>query len=83
MIHKITLYINVSLKIEARKFLNLKNLLSKEKKKEFSIMKQVYFEVGDQTINRLCKVVWTMISNIVNFIDLLSQPKLKFQKLKK
>jgi hypothetical protein len=83
MIHKITLYINVSLKIEARKFLNLKNLLSKEKKKEFSIMRQVYFEAGNQTINRLCKVVWTMISNIVNFIGLLSQPKLKFQKLKK
>jgi hypothetical protein len=83
MIHKITLYINVSLKIEARKFLNLKNLLSKEKKKEFSIMRQVYSEAGNQTINRLCKVVWTMISNIVNFIDLLSQPKLKFQKLKK
>jgi hypothetical protein len=66
-----------------RKFLNSKSLLNKEKKKEFSIMRQVYSEAGDQTINRLCKVVWTMISNIVNFIDLLSQPKLKFQKLKK
>jgi hypothetical protein len=40
-----------------RKFLNSKSLLNKEKKKEFSIMRQVYSEAGDQTINRLYKHV--------------------------
>ena len=46
-IHKITSYINVSPKTETKKFLNLKSLSSKVKKKEYLIMSKVYFEAGN------------------------------------
>lgn len=79
-IHKITSYINVSPKTETKKFLNLKSLSSKVKKKEYLIMSKVYFEAGNQTIFKLYKLVWTTISNIASCIGLLSLQKLKFQK---
>jgi len=67
-----TTFINASQKTGRKKFLNLGNLSKWVKNKESLNMIKVFSRHGNLTMHKLSKAVCNMISNSVNFQDLLS-----------